>query len=170
MVRSENTIQGIVVFVFKTWLMELPLAENDERSHLIWLIWLGTALSHPIVLFSHLISSRFFYIYVSQSIYVCISSLLQAQFIVNPKPFLGDLTGKEVIVRLKWGMEYRGNLASSDAYMNLQLLQCQEFIEGELAGYLGEVLIRCNNVLWIKAAVPGEEKTAEEGAVSAMET
>mmetsp|Transcript_18620 Transcript_18620/g.46102 ORF Transcript_18620/g.46102 Transcript_18620/m.46102 type:complete len:93 (+) Transcript_18620:304-582(+) len=91
-----------------------------------------------------------------------------SQFIVNPKPFLGDLTGKQVVVRLKWGMEYRGNLASSDAYMNLQLLQCKEFIEGEMAGYLGEVLIRCNNVLWIKAAVPDEEK-GEEGAV-AMET
>jgi small nuclear ribonucleoprotein F len=38
--------------------------------------------------------------------------------------------------------------------MNLQLLKCEEYIGGELAGYLGEVLIRCNNVLWIKAAVP----------------
>ena len=64
-------------------------------------------------------------------------------------------------------MEYRGNLASSDAYMNLQLLKCEEFIEGELAGYLGEVLIRCNNVLWIKAAVPDEE---EEEKGEAMET
>ena len=27
---------------------------------------------------------------------------------VNPKPFLNDLTGKLVIVRLKWGQEYRG--------------------------------------------------------------
>jgi small nuclear ribonucleoprotein F len=67
---------------------------------------------------------------------------------------LGDLTGKSVRVRLKWGMEYQGQLASSDAYMNLQLLKCEEYIGGELAGYLGEVLIRCNNVLWIKAAVP----------------
>lgn len=24
---------------------------------------------------------------------------------VNPKPFLNDLTGKQVIVKLKWGME-----------------------------------------------------------------
>jgi small nuclear ribonucleoprotein (snRNP)-like protein len=27
---------------------------------------------------------------------------------VNPKPFLTDLTGKVVIVKLKWGMEYKG--------------------------------------------------------------
>ena len=25
---------------------------------------------------------------------------------VNPKPFLNDLTGKQVICKLKWGMEY----------------------------------------------------------------
>lgn len=31
------------------------------------------------------------------------------QFVpVNPKPFLADLTGKPVIVKLKWGMEYKG--------------------------------------------------------------
>ena len=41
--------------------------------------------------------------------------------IVNPKPFLTGLTGKEVIVKLKWGMEYRGKLVAIDAYMNLQL-------------------------------------------------
>ncbi len=29
---------------------------------------------------------------------------------VNPKPFLNDLTGKQVIVKLKWGMEYKGTL------------------------------------------------------------
>lgn len=28
---------------------------------------------------------------------------------VNPKPFLNNLTGKPVIVKLKWGMEYQGD-------------------------------------------------------------
>ena len=36
--------------------------------------------------------------------------------------------------------------------MNLQLQKTEEFVDGQLAGYLGEVLIRCNNVLYIKAA------------------
>ena len=40
---------------------------------------------------------------------------------VNPKPFLQDLTGKIVNVRLKWGLEYRGFLVSTDGYMNLQV-------------------------------------------------
>ena len=41
--------------------------------------------------------------------------------IVNPKPFLNDLTGKAVIVKLKWGMEYEGKLLSVDSYMNVPL-------------------------------------------------
>lgn len=28
--------------------------------------------------------------------------------VVNPKPFLADLVGKSVVVKLKWGMEYKG--------------------------------------------------------------
>jgi small nuclear ribonucleoprotein F len=40
---------------------------------------------------------------------------------VNPKPFLAELTGKPVLVRLKWGMEYKGYLVSTDNYMNLQV-------------------------------------------------
>jgi len=62
---------------------------------------------------------------------------------VNPKPFLNQLTGKKIIVKLKWGMEYQGFLVSTDAYMNLQLASTEEFIDGKFAGNLGEVLIRC---------------------------
>lgn len=40
---------------------------------------------------------------------------------LNPKPFLNGLTGKPVIVKLKWGMDYKGYLVSVDAYMNLQV-------------------------------------------------
>ncbi|TYZ58613.1 hypothetical protein PybrP1_004360 [[Pythium] brassicae (nom. inval.)] len=70
--------------------------------------------------------------------------------ILNPKPFLAGLTGKAVVARLKWGMEYRGVLMSVDSYMNLQLADTEEFINGEPAGNLGEVLIRCNNVLFVR--------------------
>ena len=86
----------------------------------------------------------------------------QSQFIVNPKPFLSDLTGKAVRVRLKWGQEYQGILSSSDAYMNLRLDKTEEFVDGEFAGFLGEVLIRCNNVLYIKAAPSGGAQKMEE--------
>mmetsp|Transcript_10045 Transcript_10045/g.11728 ORF Transcript_10045/g.11728 Transcript_10045/m.11728 type:complete len:90 (-) Transcript_10045:507-776(-) len=82
---------------------------------------------------------------------------------VNPKPFLNDLTGKAVIVKLKWGMEYKGYLASVDAYMNLQLASTEEYIDGEFTGNLGEVLIRCNNVLYLRGA-PEEEEGDEDMA------
>lgn len=80
---------------------------------------------------------------------------------VNPKPFLTELTGKPVIVKLKWGMEYKGFLVSTDAYMNLQLASTEEWINDTLAGNLGEVLIRCNNVLYIRGV--SEEDEAGEG-------
>lgn len=90
---------------------------------------------------------------------------------VNPKPFLQELTGKPCIVKLKWGMEYKGApqicaasrlpptsaarvepspappragyLASVDRYMNLQLASTEEWVDGTFSGNLGEVLIRC---------------------------
>lgn len=68
---------------------------------------------------------------------------------LNPKPFLNGLTGKPVVVKLKWGMEYKGYLVSSDNYMNVQLANTEEYIEGQLAGNLGEVLIRYRNFLFI---------------------
>jgi small nuclear ribonucleoprotein F len=83
---------------------------------------------------------------------------------VNPTPFLAELTGSAVVVRLKWGMEYKGVLRSTDKHMNLQvrpfwqlfqargaanalplslqLLNAEEWIDGALAGRLGEILIR----------------------------
>ncbi|KAH9077445.1 hypothetical protein EDB83DRAFT_1709590 [Lactarius deliciosus] len=73
---------------------------------------------------------------------------------VNPKPFLQELTGKPVFVRLKWGLEYKGFLVSTDGYMNLQLANTEEFQNGESNGTLGEVFIRCNNVLYIISSFP----------------
>jgi hypothetical protein len=32
-----------------------------------------------------------------------------------------ELTGKLVYVKLKWGLEYKGFLVSTDGYMNLQV-------------------------------------------------
>lgn len=55
-----------------------------------------------------------------------------------------------MVARLKWGMEYKGILVSVDSYMNMQLANTEEYINGEPAGNLGEVLIRCNNVLFVR--------------------
>lgn len=32
-----------------------------------------------------------------------------------------ELTGKPVFVKLKWGLEYKGYLVSTDGFMNLQV-------------------------------------------------
>jgi small nuclear ribonucleoprotein F len=71
---------------------------------------------------------------------------------VNPKPFLIDLIDKVVIVKLKWGMEYKGTLVAFDGYMNFQLINTEEWVNGECRGNIGEALIRCNNVLYLRDA------------------
>ncbi|NXS18774.1 RUXF protein, partial [Mystacornis crossleyi] len=56
---------------------------------------------------------------------------------LNPKPFLNGLTGKPVMVKLKWGMEYKGYLVSVDGYMNMQVRG--RGVPGEVPG-VGTVL------------------------------
>ncbi|TDZ23482.1 putative small nuclear ribonucleoprotein F [Colletotrichum sidae] len=76
---------------------------------------------------------------------------------INPRPMLQELVNKEVVIRLKWGnTEYKGTLVSIDSYMNIQLSGAEEYIDQKMTGALGQVLIRCNNVLWIHAAKQGE--------------
>ncbi|KAM3833720.1 small nuclear ribonucleoprotein F isoform 2-T2 [Vipera latastei] len=50
---------------------------------------------------------------------------------LNPKPFLNGLTGKPVMVKLKWGMEYKGYLVSVDGYMNMQTKKRGFFFHGQ---------------------------------------
>ena len=96
--------------------------------------------------------------------------------LLNPEPFLKELTGQMVVVKLKWGsstvntsgkhrgemngsLEYKGYLKSVDPYMNVQLCATEEWVDGTLAGTLGEVLIRCNNVLYIRQAKADDAPT-----------
>jgi len=76
---------------------------------------------------------------------------------------LQELLNQDIIVRLKWGQtEYKGRLLSVDSYMNLQLSNTEEFIDRKSTGTLGQVLIRCNNVLWISAASSAAGEGAEK--------
>ena len=89
---------------------------------------------------------------------------MSAQFQpVNPKPFLASLVGKPVSVRLKWGQEYKGYLVATDGYMNLQMARTEEIVGGTNTGMLGEVLIRCNNVLFIRQAEQSDEDDGVKG-------
>ncbi|KAJ8324369.1 hypothetical protein BDV3_005165 [Batrachochytrium dendrobatidis] len=80
---------------------------------------------------------------------------------VNPKPFLNELTGKPIMVKLKWGMEYKGYLVSVDSYMNMQLANTEEYIDGVSQGVLGEVLVRCNNILYVRQ-IKEDDKTSTD--------
>ena len=40
---------------------------------------------------------------------------------------------------VRWGMEYRGTLRSIDQYMNLQVVNTEEWMDGNFKGSLGEV-------------------------------
>jgi len=53
--------------------------------------------------------------------YTVLTDFILQAMPLNPKPFLNGLTGKPVMVKLKWGMEYKGYLVSVDGYMNLQV-------------------------------------------------
>lgn len=55
---------------------------------------------------------------------------------------------------------------SVDLYMNIQLSNTEEFVNGVSSGTLGQVLIRCNNVLWIGKADEVTPKTSKDTAMS----
>ncbi|KAH3680385.1 hypothetical protein WICMUC_000316 [Wickerhamomyces mucosus] len=76
-----------------------------------------------------------------------------SQSVINPKPFIRDLVGQTVLVKLKFNnTSYKGTLNSSDNYFNLSLNNVEEIIDGQKEGTkLGDGLfIRCNNVLYIR--------------------
>lgn len=88
-----------------------------------------------VVFCTNLYSSR-----VRSLVYTFIHLYLQAMAL-NPKPFLNQLTGKPVIVKLKWGMEYKGYLVSTDGYMNA-LVSFSEHKLVPLVLWYGELHLR----------------------------
>ena len=57
---------------------------------------------------------------------------------------------KLVIVRLKNEVEYKGKMFNVDSYMNLIMTDAEELHEGKIVGKFGRVILRGNNVLFIK--------------------
>ncbi|KAF2747408.1 small nuclear ribonucleoprotein F [Sporormia fimetaria CBS 119925] len=85
----------------------------------------------------------------------------------NPRPLIQSLIDQDVTVRLKWGdTEYKGRLVSMDSYMNVQLGNTEEFVNGVSSGTLGQVLIRCNNVLWMAKSDGVEPKEQRDTSMS----
>jgi len=72
----------------------------------------------------------------------------------TPTEFLKAIVGKEVVVRLLSGVDYRGILSCLDGYMNIALEQTVEHVGGKITNRYGDAFIRGNNVLYISAAEP----------------
>lgn len=68
----------------------------------------------------------------------------------RPLNALQKAVNKEVSVRLKMDLEYRGKMINVDPYMNLILLDATEYYGGNPSANYGRVVIRGNNVLFIK--------------------
>lgn len=85
---------------------------------------------------------------------------------INPKPFLKTLLNKKIIVRLKWNkMEYKGTLIAIDNYMNLQLDDTYEVVregDSKREELIGEIFIRCNNVLFVREDPSSQDAKMEE--------
>jgi len=68
----------------------------------------------------------------------------------DPTRFMASLLNNEVVIRLKWGMEYVGTLVAYDERMNIHIRECQEWIGQKKEGDIGDVIIRCNNILYVR--------------------
>jgi small nuclear ribonucleoprotein len=77
--------------------------------------------------------------------------LLGSKIVENqPLKILQKATNNLVLIKLKDGKEYRGRLKEIDVYMNLVLEGAEELENGNPIAKFGEVLIRGNNILYIK--------------------
>jgi len=72
----------------------------------------------------------------------------------SPNDFLKAIVGKQVVVRLLSGVDYRGILSCLDGYMNIALEQTVEHVNGKVTNSYGDAFIRGNNVLYISAVEP----------------
>jgi len=59
-------------------------------------------------------------------------------------------TKKKVTVRLKNEVEYKGKMDNVDSYMNLIMTDAEELHENKVIANYGRVIVRGNNVLFIK--------------------
>jgi small nuclear ribonucleoprotein len=68
----------------------------------------------------------------------------------RPLTTLQKNTNKSVIVRLKNDVEYKGKIVNVDSYMNLIMNDAEELRNGKTVEKYGRVILRGNNVLFIK--------------------
>ena len=68
----------------------------------------------------------------------------------RPLTILQKNVKKTVIVRLKNEVEYKGKMDNVDSYMKLIMTDAEELQDGKAIASYGRVIVRGNNVLFIK--------------------
>ena len=68
----------------------------------------------------------------------------------SPLTTLQKNINKNVLVRLKNDVEYKGKILNVDSYMNLIMTDAEELHNGKTVEKFGRVILRGNNVLFIK--------------------
>ncbi|MCH8833872.1 MAG: ribonucleoprotein [Thaumarchaeota archaeon] len=68
----------------------------------------------------------------------------------RPLTILQKSTKKYVTVRLKSEVEYKGKMENVDSYMNLIMTDAEEIHDNKVIANYGRVIVRGNNVLFIK--------------------
>ncbi|MEE9512274.1 MAG: U6 snRNA-associated Sm-like protein LSm6 [Nitrosopumilaceae archaeon] len=68
----------------------------------------------------------------------------------RPLTTLQKSTKKMVTVRLKNEVEYKGKMENVDSYMNLIMTDAEEYKDDKVIANYGRVIVRGNNVLFIK--------------------
>ncbi len=68
----------------------------------------------------------------------------------RPLSVLQKATSKQVSVRLKNEIEYKGKMSNVDPYMNVILVDAEESENGAKVANYGKVVIRGNNVLYVR--------------------
>ena len=68
----------------------------------------------------------------------------------RPLTTLQKNTKKNITVRLKNEVEYKGKMDNVDSYMNLIMTDAEELKEDKVIANYGRVIVRGNNVLFIK--------------------
>ena len=85
-----------------------------------------------------------------QSDILTLSANSSSQQPKRPLTLLQKSLNQRVAVRLKSEIEYKGIMSNVDSYMNLILVNAEEYLGPNVLANYGKVVIRGNNVLFIR--------------------
>ncbi|MDD2777829.1 MAG: LSm family protein [Methanocellales archaeon] len=67
----------------------------------------------------------------------------------RPLDILNKSLNAPIIIRLRGGREFRGELQGYDVHMNLVLGKAEELKDGEVTRKIGTIVVRGDNVVYI---------------------